>query len=123
MCITGDSTTLQDLVAAIQSTPATQNLRFSVRGSGIEINTRVIEVSDGNTGAETISRLGNTYCCIQSMAVPIPVLHRNEDNKKRGICLNPEHAKEQLSEFGKHFLEDQGLLVPISVGNTSRKYP
>ena len=47
----------------------------------------------------------------------IPTLHRNEGNKKKMICLKraePEHVKEKLSDFGKHFLDDQGLPVPIS---------
>jgi len=37
--------------------------------------------------------------------------------EKQIICRKreePEFAKEKLSEFGKHFLDDQGLPIPTS---------
>ena len=91
----------------IQSTPAIpddQNLevfRPLQRGSGIEKNTRVIEVSDGNTGVETISRLGN-----------IVVYRAGQCQYQHYIGMKT--TKEKLSDFEKHFLDDQGLTVPIS---------
>ena len=52
-------------------------------------------------GVETISRLGN-----------IVVYRAGQGQYQHYIGMKT--TKEKLSDFGKHFLDDQGLTVPIS---------
>ncbi|KAF8451556.1 hypothetical protein BGX38DRAFT_1182900, partial [Terfezia claveryi] len=49
--------------------------------------------------------------CRKSKHRALTILEKHQICKKR---QDPKHAKEKLSEFGKHFLDSEGRAVAIS---------